>query len=73
MAEHQCSITLESVLCGKGHVYAYIKNSYIECPYCLQKRLNETEKYWRSAQDANSRKDRENAALRGTITRLKRK
>jgi hypothetical protein len=73
MAEHQVSVTLESVLCGKGHVYAYIKSSYIDCPYCLQKRLNDIAVWWRKAQDANSKKDRENSALRGTITRLKKK
>jgi hypothetical protein len=73
MAEHQATVTLTSLICNQGHVYARLSAALVDCPYCLQRRLDDTTEWWRNAQSANTQRDRQISALKGAITRMKKK
>ena len=73
MGKIEVTVTLLAYICNKAHAYAISRGAEVGCPYCLREKLLETEEWLGDSEDREREQVRRISALKGTITRMKKR
>jgi hypothetical protein len=72
MSDLSVAVTLTARTCSCGYCWAtpnWMTSN--PCPQCLQRRLIDTEGWWRNSQEKNADLYRRLAALKGVVTKMR--